>query len=169
MGEMSLSPRVSVCRSRRQHCGQGSCLYLVMKDLRSKVGSRVDGVLSPAGQSLRQLMPREIRVAWSSTLVCGARLSQQWSGTCLSCTLKVGYYTLLGLSDKCLVTPGAKWGIFSRAYGWDMAVVLDSPAGKCRISPGAHLWVVLLCRQGCSDHMCRYLWCVSLSDVSVLT
>ena len=89
-------------------------------------------------------MPRETSVVWSSTLVCGAQLSQQWSGACLSYTLKVAYSSLLGLFDKCLGTP----------------------AGECGISPGDYLWVVLLCKHGCSDHVGRY---VSLSDVFTLT
>ena len=144
---MNPSPRVSVCRSGRQHSGQGSGQCLARKDLWSQEGSRADEVLSLAGQSLQQLMPREISVAWSSTLGCAARLSQQWSGNCLSYILRVVYSTLLGLSDKCLGTPDAKW----------------------RICPGAHQWVVPLCRHGCSDHACRYLGCVSLSDVSALT
>ena len=92
-----------------------------------------------AGQSLQQPMLREISMAWSSTLVCGAQLSQQWSGTCLSCTLKVVSSTLLGLFDKCLGTPDAKWEIFPGTYGWYMAVLLGSPDGKCGISPGACL------------------------------
>ena len=61
------------------------------------MGSRADKVLSPAWQSLRQLMPREISVVRSSTLVCGAQLSQQWFGACLSYTLRVVDSTLLGL------------------------------------------------------------------------
>ena len=51
----------------------------------------------PAGQRFWQPMPREIRGAWSSTLGCGARLAQQWSGACLSSTLRVAHSTLLGL------------------------------------------------------------------------
>ena len=70
---MNLSLRVSVCGSRRQYGGQGSCQCPVRKGLQSQVGSRADKVLSPAGQSLWQLMPREISVEWSSALVCGAR------------------------------------------------------------------------------------------------
>ena len=46
---------------------------------------------------------------------------------------------------------------------------LGTPAGKWTISPGASLWVVPLCRHGCSDHMCQYLRRVSLPDVSALT
>ena len=42
-------------------------------------------------------MPREISVAWRSTLVCGARLSQQWAGACLSYNFKVVDSPLLGL------------------------------------------------------------------------
>ena len=62
-----------------------------------QAASWVDEMLSLARQSLQWSMPREIRVAWSSTLGCGARLSQQWSGACLSYTLKVVFSTLLGL------------------------------------------------------------------------
>ena len=36
-------------------------------------------------------------MAWGSPLVCGARLSHQWSGACLSYTWEAGYSTLLGL------------------------------------------------------------------------
>ena len=144
---MNPSPRVSVCGSGRQHSGQGGCQCHAMKDLLSQVDSRADEVLSPAGQSTQQPMAREISMTWSSTLVYGAQLFQQWSGACLSYTLKVLYSTLLGLFGKCLGTPEAKWGIF----------------------PGACLWVVPLCRHGCSDHMCRYLRCVSLPDVSSVT
>ena len=46
---------------------------------------------------------------------------------------------------------------------------LGTPDAKCGISPGAYLWAVPLCSHGCSDHMCRYLRCVSLPDVSALT
>ena len=90
------SQSLSVCRSARQHGGQGSCQHLARKDLQSQVGGRAGEVLSPAGQSLRPLMPKEISVAWRSTLVCGAGLSQQWSGACLSYTLRVVDSTLLG-------------------------------------------------------------------------
>ena len=124
---------------------------------------------SPAGQSLWRLMPREISVVWSSTLVCGAWLSQRWSGTCLSYTLESVIPTLLGLFDKCLGIPDANWGICPGTYGWHLAVLLDTPSGKYGIFPGACLWVVPLCRHGCSDHVCRYLECVSLPDVFTLT
>ena len=147
MGVRNPSPRVSVCRSGRQHRGQGSHQHLARKDLRSQVGSRAGEVLSPAGQSPQRPMPREMSVAWSSTLVHGAQQSQQWSGACLSYTLRVVCSTLLGLFDKCLGTPDTKWGL----------------------CPGVYLWVVPLCRHGCSDHVCRYLRCVSLPDMSILT
>ena len=49
---MNLIPRVSVCRSRRQHSGQGSLQHLAEKDLWNQVSSGADKVLSPAGQSL---------------------------------------------------------------------------------------------------------------------
>ena len=41
-------------------------------------------------------------MVWSSALVCGAPLSQQWSGACLNDTLTVLDSTLLGVFDKCL-------------------------------------------------------------------
>ena len=109
------SQSLSVCRSARQHGGQGSCQHLARKDLQSQVGGRAGEVLSPAGQSLRPLMPKEISVAWRSTLVCGAGLSQQWSGAYLSYIFRVEYSTLLGLFDKCLDTSDAKYGIFPRS------------------------------------------------------
>ena len=88
---------LSVCRSGRQHSGQGSDQCLARKDLRSQVGSRADEVLSPAGQRLWWPVPREIGVVWSSILVCGAQLPQQWPEACLSYTFRVVYSTLLGL------------------------------------------------------------------------
>ena len=91
-------------------------------------------------------------------------------------TLEVVHSTLLGLSDKCLGTPDAKWGIFQGAHGWYMAVLLDTPAGKWGIpqepvyggSRSADMAVLVTCAGilGVSDHMGRY---VSLSDVSALT
>ena len=48
-------------------------------------------------------MPREIIVAWSSTLVC-AWLSQQWSGAFLSYTLENGMLYLLGFLITVLAT-----------------------------------------------------------------
>ena len=103
-------------------------------------------VLHPAGQSLLWPMPREISVVWSSTPVCGVRLTQQWSETCLSYALKVVDSTLLGPFNK----------------------FLGTPAGKCGISSGDYLWVVPLCRHSYSDHMCRYLTSVSVPDVFTL-
>ena len=76
------------------HSGHRSCQHLARKDLWSQTDSRTGKVLSPAGQSLWPLMPGEIGVAQSSTLVRGARLSQQRSGICLSYTLKEIYSTL---------------------------------------------------------------------------
>ena len=117
-----------------------------------------EGSLEPGGQQGRT-SPQSSRaeapthgakgdsVAWSSTLVCGAQLSQRWSRKCLRYTLKVVYSTFLGLFDKCFGTPDAKWGI----------------------SPGAYLWVVPLSRHSCSDHMCKYLRCASLPDASGVT
>ena len=126
---MNPSPRVSVCRSGRQPGGQGSCQHPARKGLRSEVGSRADEVLSPAGQSLWRPMPREISVAWSSTLECGAWLSQQWSGACLSYTLKVVCSTPLGLSISVLEPLMASGeSVQKPIYGWpssaDMAVLI---------------------------------------------
>ena len=89
-------------------------------------------------------MPREISVAWSSTLVCGAQLSQQWAGTRLPYILKVVHSISLGPFDKCLGTPDGKWGI----------------------SPGAYLWMASLWRHGFLT-MCASR-CVSLPGVSAL-
>ena len=142
---MNLSPRVSVCRSRRQHGKQGNSQRLARKDLWSQVGSRAGEVFRPAGRSLHQLMPREVSVAWSSPLVCGARLSQQWSGACLNDTLTVVHSTLLGLLIS-ILAPRMASGEFAQ-----------------------ELQVVLLCRHVCSGHVCRYVRCVSLPGVSALT
>ena len=46
---------------------------------------------------------------------------------------------------------------------------LGTPDGKRGLSPGTCLWVVPLCRHGCSDYVCRYLRCFSLPDVSRVT
>ena len=71
---------------------------------------------------------------WSSTLVCGAQLSQQCSEACFSYALEGGALHHYGSLDKCLGTPDGEWGIF----------------------PGAYLWVVLLCRHGYSGHVYKY-------------
>ncbi|KAF6125218.1 hypothetical protein HJG60_009739 [Phyllostomus discolor] len=144
---MSPSPRVSGCRSGRQRGGQGSHQHLTWKHLGSQVVRRADEVLGPAGQSLRQLMPREIGMVWSSTLGCGVQLSRQWFATYLRHTIESAVLHPPESLDKCLGSPDGKW----------------------RLSPGAHLWVVPLCRHGCPDHVCRYLRCVSLPDVSGVT
>lgn len=169
---MNPSPRVSVCRSGRQHGGQGSSQCLARKDLQSQVSSRGDKVLSPLGQSLWQPMPREISMAWSSTLVCRAQLSQQWSGACLRYTLKVVHSTLLVFFFLLSVLePSMASEEFSQepTYGWYMAILLGTLDGNWGTFPGLYLWVVPLCRHSCSDHMSRYVRCVSLPDVSTLT
>ena len=91
------------------------------------------------------------RSAW-----CGAAL---WSVelSCLSYTLKVWSLPQLYLESGVLHPSGS----FDKGLG-----ALD---GKWGICLGACLWVVPLCRHGCSDHMCRYLRRVSLTDVSALT
>ena len=169
-GIMNPSPRVSVCRSGRKHSGQESHQCLARKDCQSQGGSRADGVLSPAGQSLQQLMPREISMAWSSTLVCGVQLSQQWSGACLRYTLKEVYSTFLGFLISVL-EPLMASEEFSQEpiCEWYKAILLGTLDGNWGTFPGACLWVVPFCRPGCSDHVCRYVRCVSLPDVSALT
>ena len=118
-GITNLGPRVSVCGSRRQHGGQGGRQHLAREDLQSQVGGRAGEVLGPAGQSLRWPMPREISVAWSSMLECGTQLSQQWSGTGLSSTLRAEYPTPLGLLTSVLA-PLMPSGEFPQdpVYGW---------------------------------------------------
>ena len=50
-------------------------------------------------------------MAWSIILVCGAKLSQQWSGACFSYTLESGELHPSGSLDKCFGTPDGKWGL----------------------------------------------------------
>ena len=94
-------------------------------------------------------MPREIGVVWSSALVCGARLCQQWSGACLSYTLKVVDSTLLlGLFDKCLDTPAGNCGIPQALIcGWSRSAdraVLITCAGIVGVSPYPNVFKCLL-------------------------
>ena len=127
---MNPSPRVLVCMSGRQHSGQGSPQHLARKDIWSQVDNRTDKVLSPARQSLWWPMPREISMAWSSTLVCGARLSQQWAGAYLSYTLEGSVLHPFGSLDNCLGIPDGEWGLFPRSLSIyrfcsaDMAVLV---------------------------------------------
>ena len=140
------SQRHTVCRSRRQHSGQGSCQRLARKDLWSQVGSRADEVLSPAGQRLQLPMPR--RSVWCGAALCvwnSAVSAVVWSLPQLY--LESGVLHPSGVFDKCFGIPAAKWGI----------------------CPGSYLWVAPLYRLGCSDHVCRYLKCVSYADMPVLT
>ena len=65
-------------------------------------------------------------MAWSSTLMCGAQLSQQWPEDCFSYTIESGKLHPFEFFDKGLGTTDGKRGI----------------------SPGAYLWVIPLCRQG---------------------
>ena len=131
--------QVSVSRSGRQHGGQGSCQHLARKDLQSQVGSRADEVLTPAGQSLWQPMPREISVTWSCTLVCGAQLSQQWSEVHLSIPLRVMHSTLLGLLISVLAPLMASEELPQETmYGWSHSAdtaVLVKCANILGVSP----------------------------------
>ena len=168
LGIMNPILRVSVCGSRRQHSGQKSCQHLARKDLWSQVGSGADKILSPSGQSLQRLLPRDQRGmeqhfgAWSSAVS-----AVLWSLPQLY--LESGVLHPSGSLAKCLGTPDDNWGICPGAYGWYMAVLLGILDGKCGISPGPYVWVVLLCRRGYSGHTCRYLRCVFLPDVSSVT
>ena len=96
---------------------------LATKDLQSQAGIRVEEVLSSARQSLQWPMRREISVAWGSTLVCEAQLSQQWPVACLSCVLKVVYSTLLGLFIIVLAFLMTS-GEFLWSHSADMAVLV---------------------------------------------
>ena len=94
-----------------------------------QAGSRADKVLDPAGQSLWWLIPREVSMAWSSTLVCGARLSQQWSEPASVIPLRLMYSTLLGLLINVLTPLLASMELPQKPVcGWscsaDMAVLI---------------------------------------------
>ena len=84
-------------------------------------------------------MARGNSMVWSSILVCGAQLSQQQSGTCLSHTLKVVYSTLLGLLINAS-TPLTASGEFAQEpiYGWSPSAngaVLFTCADIIGVSP----------------------------------
>ena len=110
---MNSSPRVSVCRSGRQHGGQGNCQRLARQDLQSQVGS------SP--QSSRAEPPE----ADAKGDLCGMEQhSGVWNSAVsavvsnlLQLYLESGVLHPSGLFDKCLGTPNAKCGIFPGAYG----------------------------------------------------
>ena len=113
---MNPSPRVSVYRSRDSMVGKGVV---------SIIRERISGARWAAGKGLWWLIPREISVTWSSTLVCGAWLSQQWSGVCLSYTLRVVNSTLLALLS--VLAPLIPSGDFPQKpiYGWSHSVDMD--------------------------------------------
>ena len=65
-------------------------------------------------------------------------LSSGLAGSCLSYTLKVVSSTLLGLFNKCLGTPDAKWGICPGTYAWSCSAetaVLITSADILGVSP----------------------------------
>ena len=158
MGVMNRSPRVSVCRSGRQQGGQRSCQRHARKDLQSWVGSGADEVLSPAGQSLWWPMPREISMAWSSTLVRRAWLSRQWSGASFSYTLKLEYSTLLGLFDKCLGTPMPSREFAQEPIsGWSRSTDPAALTTCAGILSGSPCQRCLLCARG---QICLLAGCV---------
>ena len=117
-----------------------------------------EGSLNPGGQQGRG-SPQS---SWAEPLVANAKGDQhgvgQHSGVWSSAVsavvwslpllyLENGVLHPSGFFDMCLGAPDDKWGI----------------------SPGAYLWVVPLCRSGCSHLMCSYLRFVSLPNVSALT
>ena len=158
---MNLSLRVSVCGSRRQYGGQGSCQCPVRKGLQSQVGSRADKVLSPAGQGLWRVVTREITVAWSSSLGCGALLSQWWSGACLSYTWKVVCSTHLGLFSKCLGTlmPGVESAQGPVGATWQFCLAPLLASGEFPQEP--------LCGWSCYADMAVLIICVDILSISL--
>ena len=111
------------------------------------MGSSAYKFLSPAGQSLwhRDAKGDQHGMEQHSDVGHSAVSTVVWSLPQLY--FESVFSTLLGVFDKCLGTPD----------------------GQCGISPGAYLWVALLWGHGYSDHMYRYLRCVSLPDVSAVT
>ena len=143
-GKTNLSPRASANRSRKQHHGQGSHKPFARKSWshrlkREQLGSSGADSLVADAKGSQRDMEQH----------SGARksLSQQWSGICLGYTLESGVLHPSGSLDKCLGTPDDKWALSQKAY----------------------LWVLLLCRHGCSCHMYRQLKHAFLPDVSGVT
>ena len=123
---MNLSPRVSFCRSWRQHDGQGSLQCLARKALWSQVGSGADEVLTPAGSASLgnakgdQRGMQQHSGVWSTAVSAVARSLPQLY-------LESGVPS--GSLGKCLGTPDAKWGFPQGPfYGWScsahMAVLI---------------------------------------------
>ena len=116
---------------------------------------------------------------WRRSLLCGARLSQQWPGICLSYTLKVVHSTLLGLLINVLAPLLASVELpQAPIYGWshsaDMHILITcanvsgvSPCQTCLFWACVKIsQACLLSRCVCSDHTDRY---VSLPHVFTLT
>ena len=106
MGDNKPSPRVSVCRSGRQHSGQGSCQRLAKKDI---------GARWAAGQTKSAVQQGRAsggwcrgRSAWCGAAHWGVELGSLSSGlepASGTYTLEAVYSTLLGIFNKCLFTP----------------------------------------------------------------
>ena len=144
MGNNQPSPRDSGCRSGRQ-VGKGVVNILQGRISRARwaagqtKSSIQQGRASGGDAKGDQSGVEQHSGAWNSAVsAVGWNLPQLY--------LESGVLHPSGSLDRCLGTPETKWGI----------------------SPGAYLWVVLLCRHSCSDHVCRYLTCVSLPHVFAL-
>ena len=135
----------------------------------------------------RVLQGRISRVRWAAgwspqSSGCRCQGRSAWHGAALRCvelgslssglktvsyTLKVEHSTLPGPFDKCLGIPAAQCGNCQEPMG-DIWLFWLTPLMTSVEFPRT-LSMCGLCRHGSSEHMCRHLGCVSLSDVSVLT
>ena len=151
---MNVSPRVSLSLQVWE-TAVGKGVVSILQGRISRARWTVGQVKSPVQQGRASGSRCQGRSAWCGAALWCVELGCLSSGleTASVIPLKVVHSVLLGLFNKCLGTPGAKWGICPGACGWYMAVLLDTPAGKCGVSPGAYLSVGGLCRHGCSSYM----------------
>ena len=108
-GIVNPSPRVSVCRSGRQHGGQGSHQRLIRKDLQIQADSRAEPPAADAKGDQRGVgQPAGV---WSSAVSAVV-----WSLPQLH--LGSGVLHPSGSPDRCLGSPAGKWGLCSGAHLW---------------------------------------------------